>query len=377
MSVYCHLPWTELFVTKDSVSPCCVFAGSVNGDTEKYFESELLANLKQQMLVNQPPNACSHCSDRELENQHSFRLLHNNFRPDLIDAVITDPTQNYIENISITTSNICNLKCLPCLSSSYTRELELKKLNLINYIPIVEHIDEVSTVAGKLKKINFKKLTVLGGEPFYDKYCIELLKNLVKNNKSKEIELDINTNCTSINKKIVDFLSDNFKFVQIKASIDGIGKVNDYLRYPSNWSDILTSLSLLQDRENVNVIITTALSNLSLIRYYEVIEWALNFGIVDLFLTPVSDPTEMAVINLPNNIKRSLETKYLKLKEKYLINNQLTDRTIYCIDTAINSCKELTDFDMSTTLGWLSMHDNLRGTDCFDVFPELNDYQKI
>jgi sulfatase maturation enzyme AslB (radical SAM superfamily) len=228
-----------------------------------------------------------------------------------------------------------------------------------------------------IKNVNFKKLTVTGGEPFYDKHCMELLTHLVESKKSKEIDLDINTNCTHITESMVDFLSDNFKFVQIKASIDGVGKVNDYLRYPSNWEDILKSLRLFGKRDNIGVLVTTTLSNLSLIKYYEVIEWAIDFGIGDLFLTPVMDPDELASTNLPTELKQSLEQKYLNLKERLLKNNNLTERTLYCIDTAINTCKNTKEYDMTSTFNWLLIHDNHRETNCFDVFPELNDYQKI
>jgi organic radical activating enzyme len=349
-----------------------VYKSQFDGSIDDYLKSDFLNNIKNQMINNQAPKDCLTCTQNEINNSHSFRLLHNNFRPDLMHLVADDPTQNYIENISIVTSNICNLKCLPCLNSSYVRTLELHKLNLIKYIPIVNHIHE--SIFDNLTNINFKKLTLLGGEPFYDRYCLDLLEKLVKTNKSKNIELDINTNCTKIDSTIVDFLSDNFKFVQIKASIDGVEKVNDYLRYPSDWETILKSLALLKKRDNLNLIVTTALSNLALIRYYEVIEWAVNFGIKDLFLTPVSDPIELAVTNLPINIKRSLEKKYLDLKENLLKNLNLTDRTLYCIDTAIESCRNSTDYDMTASLDWLLKHDNLRGTNCFDVFPELNDY---
>jgi organic radical activating enzyme len=375
MTVYCHLPWTALDIkTNSSISPCCVFKGSFTGTPDEYFKSDFLNNIKNQMINNQSPKECSSCQQGELKNGHSFRLLHNKFRPELLQVVENDPTQNYVEDISIITSNICNLKCLPCFYGSYTRTQELHKLNLINFIPIVAHVD--NNFFNDIKNINFKKLTITGGEPFYDRHCMNLLEMLVKDNKSKEIELDINTNCTYITESVADFLSDNFKFIQIKASIDGVGKVNDYLRYPSNWEDILKSLNLLKNRTNISILVTTTLSNLALIKYHEVIEWALDFGIDHMFLTPVQDPDELAITNLPIDIKKSLEQKYLNLKDYLLKNNNLSERTMYCIDTAINSCKNTKDYNMTPTLDWLSLHDKHRSTNCFDIFPELHDYKK-
>ena len=365
-----------MHVSSDTdVSPCCLFKEPYSGSPAEYLDSDFLNSIKKQMLDNIPPKNCSACSIAEAKNGHSFRMLHNNFRPDLIETVLTNPTKNYIENISVVTSNICNLKCLPCCDGpSYTRMVELKKLNLIKYTPVIQTISD--NFVDKLQHVNFKKLTVLGGEPFYDRHCMALLTTLVENKRSNDIDLDINTNCTFLDEKIIEYLSNNFKFVQIKASIDGVGIVNDYLRYPSNWVTIEKSLKALQNYENINTIVTTALSNLALIKYYDVIEWAVDFGIRDLFLTPVSAPNQLSVVNLPRDIKQSLEKKYLKLKEKHLASNTLSERTLFCVDTAINTCRETTDYDMLPTLEWLSKHDKLRNTNCFDVFHELIDYAK-
>jgi hypothetical protein len=137
MTVYCHLPWTAFDIKPDSsISPCCHFNGPFVGTPTEYIKSDFLNNIKSQMINNQSPKECLSCRKSELKNGHSLRLLHNNFRPDLTDLVTSDPSQNYIENVSIITSNICNLKCLPCFYSSYTRTQELHKLNLINFIPI-------------------------------------------------------------------------------------------------------------------------------------------------------------------------------------------------------------------------------------------------
>lgn len=371
MSLYCHLPWTEIFINSKSVAPCCQSLDGNNGTINDYFESNFLKDIKQQMLNGITPKNCANCSKNELEIGHSLRITQNSSRPDLLDAITKNSKYDHIENVLLLTGNICNLKCLPCSGASYTRLVELKKLNLTNSIPI---LSEEKYNVNDFIKFKFKKLTLIGGEPFYDKSAIKLLYDLAGTGKSSEIELDINTNCTSIQQETIDFLSKNYKFITIKASIDGIGPVNEYLRYPSKWTVITDTIKMLKKYNNVSVLVTTALSNLSFVKYYQVIEWCVQSNIKDVFLTPVTDVEELRLTNLPAKLKLSLTHKYETIKLRY---NNLSNHTIACIDTAIGICNNNIEYDMSPTFNWLQKHDDLRKTNWSVVFPELIEYVKI
>lgn len=273
--------------------------------------------------------------------------------------------------LQIITSNTCNLLCLPCGGvSSYKRGIELNKLGLaINVSPPVKK----NSLLDDVHKLDFKRISFLGGEPFGDKVTFECLTNLVKHNKSKDIVLDINTNGTLIDKDNLDFLSQNFKLVHIKASIDGIGAVNDYLRYPSDWKDLQSRLLLLKNYSNINFMVTTALSNLSLIKYHQVIQWAVDNQITDLFVTPVSNPKELNAGNLPMDLKKQLLKIYLNLKNCNK-EGQHSERIKHVLDTCIYICQNSSNEFLSNTLAWLQTHDNHRKNNVIEVFPELKSY---
>jgi sulfatase maturation enzyme AslB (radical SAM superfamily) len=304
----------------------------------------------------------------EQNNGHSFRLLHNKFHNEKTQAVVCG--NDLPMELTILTSNTCNLLCLPCNGGgSYIRGVELRKIGLKK--TIVKHFKKNSAL-DDVHKFDFERITFLGGEPFGDKVTFECLENLVKHQKSKNITLDLNTNGTLITREKMDFLSDNFKFVYIKASIDGIAQVNDYLRYPSKWTELQAQILMTHDYTNMSLMLTTALSNLALMRYYQVVEWAFENSIDDLFLSTVQDPQMLRSNNLPSGVKEQLLKTYMDLKTRY--QNQMTERIEFVIDACISICQTQNNGNFSNTMQWLELHDQHRKNSVLNIFPELNDY---
>lgn len=374
MNFFCHLPWTAVHIGTKNCAPCCMYKPNDRSqvDTlEKYFESEELAQVKSQLLNGQAPVQCHRCVEQEKANGHSFRMIHNKFHDDRTQEIISDPGYNKPPtSLEVLTSNTCNLMCLPCnQGASYVREVELNKLGLKSML--VPHIKK-NSVLDEIHKFDFSNISFLGGEPFGDKVTFECLRNLVANGKSQNTRIDFNTNGTLISQENLDFLSENFKFVYIKASIDGIGSLNDYLRYPADWADLAPRVLLAQKYSNMSLMLTTTLSNLSIMRYYQVVEWAIENSIKDLFLTPVHNPSELYFGNLPTDIKNHLLTVYQNLKKKYA--GQMSERIEFVIDVCINGCLAESNRDFSTVIAWLQLHDQHRGNNLLDVFPELAPY---
>ena len=371
MTFFCSLPFVEVqSLDGQHGLPCCVFRAASPIALDTYFDNTEILSAKKQLLSGQAPSQCSRCVQSEKETGHSFRTITETFHKKQSQEIqlINDPNYFKIKNVSFITSNICNLKCLPCRQSSYTRDLELSKLGLSNFIPILKkHTDFKNMLL-----LDFEKLTILGGEPFYDKITFEFLEALVEQGKSKNIQVDLNTNMTAITEEKIKFLLSNFQKVMIKGSIDGIGQVNDYLRYPSNWTDIENSIALLNSFPSVNFVVTTALSNLSLIKYHEVVRWAANTQ-TNLFITSIDSPYVLRSSLLPPELKAELLTIYQSLKNEFA--GKVWDRTESCIDSCIKICSTPSDMtDWSEFLSWIKKHDDLRSTCLTDVFPELLDY---
>jgi hypothetical protein len=376
MNFFCHLPWTAVHINQKNCAPCCMYRPkdkSQLNTLENYLKSEELAQVKSQLLDGQAPVQCYSCVEREAANGHSFRILHNKFHDERTQEIQSNSAYNKPpSSLEVLTSNTCNLLCLPChQGSSYVREVEFNKLGIKS--TLVPHFKK-NSVLDEVHKYDFEHISFLGGEPFGDKVTFECLRNLVAHGKSQNTRIDFNTNGTLIDQENIDFLSENFKFVYIKASIDGIGAVNDYLRYPSNWTDLEPRVLLAQKYSNMSLMLTSALSNLSIMRYYQVIGWAMENSIKDLFLTVVHDPLEMHFANLPPEIKSHLLGIYQNLKKKYA--GQMSERIEFVIDICINSCLTESNQDFSTAMDWLQLHDRHRGNNILDIFPELEPYAK-
>jgi MoaA/NifB/PqqE/SkfB family radical SAM enzyme len=359
---FCQAPFTNIQTAGDSNRPCCEINFSVPS-SQDYFKDSHLAKIKEKLFNGIPPSECEKCIRTEKNSGQSLRKIINDSFPER-SKEITNPDYFDIKDIFLVTSNTCNLKCLPCTGASFIRDRELYEMGLSNKIPITvkNNTDYKIFSSNKIETV-----TLSGGEPFYDKETFKILEFLVENNKSKNITLDINTNLTKIEESLLIWLRDNFKHVIIKASIDGVGEVNEYLRYPLTWEKVEESIEKIQKFPEIGLLVTTALSNLSLMRYYELIDWCLEKNIADMFITPVDNTEELYYINLPDNVKKNLTTKLIERKKL----SSLNDSYKRCINFALESIKNSNTFEPSKIKKFLNIHDAHRNTNYKNVFPEI------
>jgi len=369
MSFFCSFPFKHIQIDQDGgVMPCCAWQSKQKETLDTYFVSDQIKQVQQQLINNQVPTQCRQCSDEEKRSGHSFRTLNQTFEN--VEPQIRNQIQSYphfeIESIQVVTSNICNLMCLPCVGSSYIRDVELKKLNLISHTP------KLSVFAENKNLSNFKSLkhiSFLGGEPFADKITFQLIDQLIESGQSKQLRIDLNTNLTLCTEENLLKLRDNFQEVFIKGSIDGVGAINEYLRYPGAWNDVDYVVDLIIKLE-IPFVITTALSNLALLKYDQLVNWAAQKGINDLFISKVLKPGVLAFDLLPNKLKTQLHEKFINLRDQLDHSN----RTQAALDACIEICSKTdTTHDMSALITWLEKHDQVRDTNFRTLWPELNE----
>jgi sulfatase maturation enzyme AslB (radical SAM superfamily) len=368
-NIFCSLPFTSMDIdTTGMVRACCKYMPKKVEKLDTYFMGDDLVETKTNFLQGRWPTQCIACKRDEEVSGHSFRILNTKFESSESQIRLhNSPHYSDIKKVNILTSNVCNLKCLMCYRSSFIRNAELYKLKLIPNIPVLtEMSDDDIKIVSDLTGI--QKYTFLGGEPFADKPTRALIDQLIKNGKSKNIIVEFNTNLTLIDFDTLQRLKTNFKEVVIKASLDGIGDVNDYIRYPANWSDILRAIDIMKELD-LNFMVTTALSNLSLLRYYDLIGWLQELNIQDVFISAVSHPMELSCEMIPLAIKQKLLPKYIELRNK-----NFSERMNHVLDACITLCESTVEIDFSKTIGYLKKHDELRGNDLYKVFPELIGY---
>ena len=164
---------------------------------------------------------CIRCKQTEAINETSIRLnaiaFHNKqIRDDyLIVGGVLD--------------NVCNSACLTC-----NEQLSTKIGSLMGRtFPIVNNSDRF----WNLPTERIAHLDINGGEPSASKNYRHLLQNIPPSVKS----IRINTNCSMVIPEIEELLSKGIH-VTVTVSLDGIGDVHDYVRYPIKWDKFYHNL---------------------------------------------------------------------------------------------------------------------------------------
>ena len=156
-------------------------------------------------------------------------------------------------------------------------------------------------------RIDFKELkmlSLLGGEPLYEKKNFELLSHLLDIGND-QVFLSMITNgsvlLTDRQKRILS----RFKNLNFSVSIDGTESVFDYLRFPLRWTDLMKNLIFFQEISN-NVSSNYTLSNLYIFYHNQTKSW-FDQNCIVFSLNPVYHPTWLQPRALSQEIKRVLK----------------------------------------------------------------------
>ena len=220
-------------------------------------------------------------SKRRKENQ---KWLHKE------DTKLADPwrdvvNQPRIRYLDIRLSNLCNLKCRMCwphFSSQIVKEQQhFKKTGQKTWYHNYD-VDEWDTeklwngINNNL--VDIEEITFVGGEPTLHDEIYELLEKLVDTGLSKNIRLKFTVNLTNIQERFLD-LFPKFKKTIINGSIDGVGAVNDYIRYPSNWPIIERNIDKIIEirRENfLSLTLTPVIQIYNIFGIRDMVTWYTN-----------------------------------------------------------------------------------------------------
>ena len=95
-------------------------------------------------------------------------------------------------------------------------------------------------------------------------------------------------------------------------SIDGVGPVFEYVRWPLKWSDIENNINWCRE-QNIDVSVSYTLSNINLFYHDETVKWFKD-NRINYLVNPVYDPAHFQPRALPQSIKQQL-TQHLNDEE--------------------------------------------------------------
>jgi hypothetical protein len=289
---FCVLPFYG--IEYPSSTPCCLIKS--NSDIEQ---------IKLQMLQDVRPPACESCwnledngltSDREIKNATIDLYLDRN-----LEDLIEDCRQNNysVVHYKIDTSNTCNATCVTCDSeaSSAWAALEQK-----NQLPPKKYWKITASQTDTL--INFDtavSISFRGGEPLLSKTNFYILEQLLKHNNSDCFISFVTNGSVTLSDYQKDIIS-KFKNINFCLSIDGIGPVFEYLRYPLKWDQLLKNIEFCKNN-NIMLSVSYTLSNLNIFYHEQTVAWFTQQNLRYL-INPVFSPTYFQPSALPLKLKK-------------------------------------------------------------------------
>ena len=337
---FCPAPFMQLEVSKDGLyGPCC-FTSSVwtqkNTSIKEKWNSDEINSLRKNLLDGKKDKTCSRCWNEEKANKQSLRMRMLNFKGSsnteekLFKKLVENKTyKTYPKVLQLTPGNECNLacpSCMPALSSKWNSLVNQKDYGTFqkttkNWNLTKEQYQDIVDNSDKLQKIE-----LFGGEPFLNKQNeINLLDKLIEKGTSKNIKLYFNTNGTIFNEKLLDKLTKNFKFLEIRLSIDGTGSQFEYLRYGANFDQVVENAQKFYklDNSDFECICTVSIFNVMYLDKYDDFFKKMNWSV---FYNIAHYPSNLQIFNIPEQVKKSISlSKKFNDVIEYINNKKCND----------------------------------------------------
>jgi len=250
------------------VKPCCAWKLTPDWSQENHFtkidlvnwhKSVQVLNAKTQLDDNKWPAACVKCKQFEsIGRSDSMRGNSNSGYVNYKDDDIT---------LEIRPGNVCNFACQTCWPAASSRVAEYhSRAGLIDIKSVnstrIDNFDFLLPVADRIKDV-----ILLGGEPFYDKSCLKFLTWSAQHLKSN---ITMFTNGSKID---FDFLKSYPGTLTLVFSIDAIGLPAEYIRYGTNWAEVMKNYLAVKELTNIDVRVNITCS----VYNYLYIEEVINF----------------------------------------------------------------------------------------------------
>ena len=292
MDTFCILPWYSLELPANS--PCCLLPKNTD-----------IVQVKKDLLTGIKSTACVKCWTIESRGEKSRRQLENEFLDYKLDRDLELIKQDCVAiQISplvyqITTSNLCNQACVSCNSKASTKWAEIEKR--MGVVPT--QLTELDLKSIDIDYSTARRISLLGGEPFFDPATFTILENLVKH-KNTDCFISIVTNGSiKLSQSKLDLLS-KFTDLNICISIDGVGPVFEYMRWPAEWATLLENLKQFQ-KITKNISISYTISSLNMLYYQQTVDW-FNQQKIRYNHNIVTYPNWLSLDSMPVELKQLL-----------------------------------------------------------------------
>lgn len=274
----CMAPWTHTYLSPQSERRLCCASREESQSFKQYIDtnskaspynpqkleehwnSEYMKKIRLDLLAGKEISQCEVCNNKLLNTnvyRDYFNNLFNYVEEDAIKNTAEDGTYNNLPiSYDYRFSNLCNFKCRMCggmLSSSW--EAEERKNNAFNPAdkpwmsePLrteIKNFQDGQVVKEFMEAVESKRLREVywvGGEPLMYEIHWDSMKRMVDINLAHLVWARYNTNLSRIKWKGIDLFKDllvHFRNWEVCASIDGTGKIGEWIRTGLKWEQWL------------------------------------------------------------------------------------------------------------------------------------------
>ena len=363
---------------------CCNISGLESTiDTESpndFFNSQRVKEMRKKLLQGEKLKECSLCHYQESISKASHRIEYNKYY-----NIKNDQQKDYYEKITkklrlsdlknplyaeLHISNLCNLKCLSCYEYDSSRFHAENKTLGVSKNPNIDYSkfdhNKYKALDSVIKK-GLLFLDIRGGETLMVPEVKKILHD-VDNDLAKGVTLKIQTNGTIVPDQQWIEIFKKFKRTRVNLSIDALNEDNHYVRFPSDWEKILSTIEVLENND-VKFIINTVVSNINLLLLDKLFEWIQENKYLNYFYI-LESPTYFRPTNLPQSLL-DIASKRLQNVKKEFANKDCNQK----IDDLIEMCKSSMATDhWAEFCNEIKMRDKHRKNMITNIIPEMKEY---
>jgi len=267
----CMAPWTHTYLSPQTERRMCCASREPAQNFEQYIDtaagtgeyrpltleehwnSEHMKSVRRRMLAGEELPECAVCNNRLLNTDVYRSYFDHLFGSKYNEVVTTTDSTGYTTMRPISWdyrfSNLCNFKCRMCgdmLSSAW--ESEQRQHNMINWQnpknnwmrpEVKEQISQFQDTqieqefAQAVEEHRVEEVYWVGGEPLMYEQHWRYMKRIIELGDGPRVYARYNTNLSRCNYRGIDLFSDILDHVrdyQICASLDGTGRIGEYIR---------------------------------------------------------------------------------------------------------------------------------------------------
>ena len=366
-STLCLAPWVHTYLSPQTERRMCCASREPAQNFEQYIDtnagsgkyhpltleehwnSEPMRSVRRRMLNNETLPECAVCNEKLL-NTDVYRSYFNQLFGHKYDSIRANtlPDGTYTElpvSWDYRFSNLCNFKCRMCgdmLSSSWETEQRTHgMLDLSNprnnwMQPAVrEKITQFqdqqieAEFAQAVTEHRVEEVYWVGGEPLMYEQHWRYMKQIVEQGDGERVYARYNTNLSRVDYRGVNLYRDilaHLRDWQICASLDGTGRIGEYIRTGLNYAQWLANfkqgLARATNRRQLRIDFTLTLPGLFEVANIQQLADNLNVDILakvifsftpDIILSPLALPraildrkVDELTANLPDGALKSV-----------------------------------------------------------------------